>query len=147
MTIAGAYPDSPCLAVSAVIVRDGQFLIVRRAHPPVEGLFTLPGGRVEAGETLVQAIRREVREETGLTIEPQALAGYRDVITRGDGDRVERHFVVLAFAARWVAGEPRPNEEISEIRWIRPSELAALPATEGLAEIVAAAFGILESSA
>ncbi len=147
MAVSGAYPDNPRLAVSAVIVRDGKFLIVRRARPPAEGLFTLPGGRVEAGETLVQAIGREAREETGLTIEPLALAGYRDVITRGGGGGVERHFVVLAFAARWVAGEPRPNEEISEIRWIRPSELAALPATEGLAEIVAAAFGILESSA
>jgi len=141
-----AYPDNPRLAVSAVIVRDGKFLVVCRARPPAEGLFTLPGGRVKAGETLVQAVRREVREETGLTIEAHALAGYRDVITRSGGG-VESHFVVLTFAARWVAGEPRPNEEISEIRWIRPAGLAALAATEGLGEIVAAAFEILESSA
>ena len=141
-----AFPDRPCLAVSAVIVRDGEFLVVRRARPPAEGLFTLPGGVVEPGETLTQAIIREVREETALTIEPVALAGYREVMARDGAERVERHFVILAFAARWVAGEPRPNEEIAEIRWIRPSELTPLPTTEGLAEIVAAAFERLEQA-
>lgn len=139
-----AYPQRPYLAVSAAIVRDGQVLVVRRARPPAQGLFTLPGGGVEAGETLAEAVMREVREETALTIEPVVLAGYREAIARDAAGRVERHFVILAFAARWVAGEPRPNEEIAEFRWVRPSELAALPTTEGLAEIVAAAFERLE---
>ncbi|MEX1084039.1 MAG: NUDIX hydrolase [Xanthobacteraceae bacterium] len=138
------HPDRPWLAVSAAIVRDGEVLVVRRARAPAEGLFTLPGGRVEAGETLTQAIVREVREETGLTIEPVALAGYREVMAGDAENRRQRHFVILAFAARWLAGEPRPNEEISDFRWVRLAELAALPTTEGLAEIVAAAFERLE---
>src|SRR4051812_27415557 len=103
------YPDRPFLAVSAVIIRGGEFLAVRRARPPMQGLFTLPGGTVEAGESLVEAVRREVREETGLSIEPLAVAGTREVITRDDADRLQRHFVILAFAARWIAGEPRLN--------------------------------------
>jgi ADP-ribose pyrophosphatase YjhB (NUDIX family) len=130
--------------VSAVIVRDGEFLAVRRARPPMQGLFTLPGGAVEAGENLAEAVQREVLEETGLTIEPLALAGHREVITRDDAGRVERHFVILAFAARWVAGEPRLNEELAEARWMRPAALRDLSTTEGLAEIVAAAFEQLE---
>jgi ADP-ribose pyrophosphatase YjhB (NUDIX family) len=130
--------------VSAVIVRDGVFLAVRRAPPPMQGLFTLPGGGVEVGETLTQALVREVHEETGLTIEPVALAGTREVIGQDDSGRTERHFVILAFAARWVAGEPRLNEELAEARWIRPAELRELRTTEGLAEIVAAAFERLE---
>jgi 8-oxo-dGTP diphosphatase len=138
------YPDRPYLAVSAVIVRDGEFLVVRRARPPMQGLFTLPGGCVEAGESLAEAVRREVREETGLAIETGTLAGHREVITRDDAGRVQRHFVILTFAARWVAGEPRLNEELLEARWIRPAGLRELSTTEGLAEIVASAFEQLE---
>ena len=82
-------------------------LIVRRARPPAHGLYTLPGGGVELGETLEQAAVREVREETGLDIEPIALAGYRQVIARDADGRIERHFVILPFAARWIAGEDR----------------------------------------
>jgi ADP-ribose pyrophosphatase YjhB (NUDIX family) len=132
--------------VSAAILRDGQVLLVRRARAPAQGLFTLPGGSVEAGETLTEAVVREAREETGLTIEPFALASHRDVIVRDAADRVERHFVILAFAARWVAGEPVLNEEISEARWVGPAELATLPTTEGLAVVVATAFELLRKT-
>jgi ADP-ribose pyrophosphatase YjhB (NUDIX family) len=138
------YPDRPYLAVSGVIIRNGEFLIVRRARPPMQGLFTLPGGGVETGESLFDAVRREVREETGLTIEPVGLAGTREVIGRDDTGRVQRHFVILAFAARWVAGEPRLNDELADARWIRLSNLKDLTTTEGLAEIVAAAFALME---
>jgi ADP-ribose pyrophosphatase YjhB (NUDIX family) len=138
------YPDRPYLAVSAVIIRDGEFLIVRRARPPMQGLYTLPGGGLEAGESLFDAVRREVREETSLTIEPVGLAGAREVMGRDDTGRVQRHFVILAFAARWVAGEPHLNDELAEARWIRPSGLKDLTTTEGLAEIVAAAFELME---
>jgi ADP-ribose pyrophosphatase YjhB (NUDIX family) len=141
-----SYPDRPYLAVSAAIIRDGHVLVVRRARPPARGLFTLPGGAVEAGETLGEAIIREVREETDLSIAPVALAGYREVIVRDAEDRIQRHFVILAFAARWVAGEPRLNEELAEARWLRPAGLAALATTEGLADIVAAAFERLEEA-
>jgi len=135
-----AYPDRPILAVSAAIVRDGRVLIVRRARAPAQGLFTLPGGVVEAGETLTQALSREIREELGLAIEPTALAGYREVVGRDEAGVVERHFVILAFAAHWRGGEPQPSDEIAEVRWLRPAELQALPTTDGLAEIVDAAF-------
>jgi 8-oxo-dGTP diphosphatase len=135
-----AYPDRPYLAVSAAIIRDDTVLLVRRARPPAQGLFTLPGGGVEAGELLVEAVLREVREETALTIAPVGLAGYRDVVVRDAEGRVERHFLILAFAARWVAGEPVLNEELAEARWARPADITALRTTEGLADIVASAF-------
>jgi ADP-ribose pyrophosphatase YjhB (NUDIX family) len=134
-----AYPDRPYVAVSAAIIRDGKVLIVRRARPPAEGLFTLPGGAVETGERLTEAVVREVREETQLEIEPAGLAGFREVIVRDDGGRIERHFVVLCFAARYVAGQPVANEELAEIHWMDPAEIAALRTTEGLGEIVAQA--------
>jgi 8-oxo-dGTP diphosphatase len=140
------YPDRPYLAVSAAVIRDGRVLVVRRARAPARDLFTLPGGAVEAGETLSQAVMREVEEEAGLAIAPVGLAGYREVITRDPAQRVERHFVILAFAARWVAGEAHPSDEIAEARWVDPGELDALPTTEGLAEIARAALAQVEQS-
>jgi len=133
------YPTRPYLAVSAAIFRAERVLIVRRARPPAQGLYTLPGGGVELGETLVAAVIREVREETGLAIEPVALAGYREALVRDAAGRIERHFVILPFAARWLSGEVALNAELAKARWLLPSELASLTTTEGLADIVAAA--------
>ena len=140
------YPTRPYLAVSAAIFRDGKVLIVRRARPPAHGLYTLPGGGVELGETLEQAIVREVREETGLAIEPIALAGYRQVIARDADGGIERHFVILPFAARYLAGEIALNAELVEAAWLWPAELSGLNTTEGLADIVTAARAQIAAS-
>ena len=75
-----------------------------------------------------------------MAIEPVALAGYRESIVRDAAERVERHFVILCFAARWQGGEPVLNEELSEARWLDPGELGGLATTPGLAEIVATAI-------
>jgi ADP-ribose pyrophosphatase YjhB (NUDIX family) len=85
---------------------------------------------------------REIMEETALTIEPIGLAGYREAIARDADGKVERHFVILPFAARLIGGEIALNEELTEARWLVPSELAGLKTTEGLAEIVRAAYAI-----
>lgn len=137
------YPQRPYLAVSAAIFRNGKVLVVRRARKPALNLYTLPGGAVELGETLTDAVAREVREETSLKIQPIALAGHREVIVRDSQGRIERHFVILCFAARWLGGEPVLNEELDDARWLDPPELAGYRTTDGLAEIVAAAAVLL----
>jgi 8-oxo-dGTP diphosphatase len=133
------YPTRPYLAVSAAIFHAGRVLIVRRGTPPMQGIYTLPGGGVELGETLEQAVVREVREETGLAIEPVALAGYRQVIARDGTGLIERHFVILPFAARYLAGEISLNAELAEAACLWPAEISGLNTTEGLADIVTAA--------
>lgn len=141
-----AYPDRPFLAVSAAIIHDGRVLVTQRARGPGIGIWSMPGGVVEAGETLTEALIREIKEETDLTIEPVTLAGHREVVVRDRDGRALRHFVILCFASRWIAGEPKLNEELSDARWLKLEELGTLKTTEGLAEIVAAAFERIEAT-
>jgi ADP-ribose pyrophosphatase YjhB (NUDIX family) len=136
----------PELAVSAAIFRDGKVLLVRRAGAPARGLWTLPGGRVEVGERLVEAVKREVIEETGLTIDVVGLAGYREsILSDAVGDR-GRHFVILPFAARWVAGEVTLNHELDDGRWLPVEDITGLPTTDGLLEILRRAEELLGSA-
>ena len=135
-----AYPDRPFLAVSAAIIRDGRVLVARRARGPAYGIWTMPGGVVEAGETLIEALKREIEEETAMIVDPVVLAGHREVVVRDDDKRVSRHFIIMCFAARWISGEPQLNDELAEASWLKLDDLSSLQTTEGLAEIVAAAF-------
>jgi ADP-ribose pyrophosphatase YjhB (NUDIX family) len=128
-----APPQRPQLAVSAAIFRDGKVLLVRRARPPGKGLHSLPGGRVEFGETMAEALHREVTEETGLTVEIVGLAGWREVIPAQPG---HGHYLVMSFAARWIAGEPVLNNELDAFRWVAPELPGDLQLTEGLQTII-----------
>jgi 8-oxo-dGTP diphosphatase len=132
----------PQLAVSAAIFRDGKVLLVRRARSPAKGLYSLPGGRVEFGETLHEALHREVDEETALKVEIIGLAGWREVVpgTSGGG-----HYLIMSFAARWIAGEPVLNEELDDFRWLEPEALGDLRLTGGLEEVIRSAGGLLRN--
>ena len=132
----------PRLAVSAGIFRNGKILLVRRAREPAKGVYTFPGGRVEFGESLTEALTREIREETGLVIEIVGLAGYREALpprTGGHG-----HFVILPFAARWIANEVSLNDELDDARWLPPeSAVDGLPVTLGLNDTIRAAAALM----
>ena len=128
------------LAVSASIFRDGRVLIVRRAKPPAKGLYSLPGGRVEFGETVHEALHREIREETALEVEIIGLAGWREILPAPGNDG---HYLVLSFASRWIAGEPRLNDELDDFSWVAPAEISAFSTTEGLEDIIRAAENLL----
>lgn len=135
-----APPGRPQLAVSAAIFRAGKVLVVRRARSPGKGFYSLPGGRVEFGETLMTALHREVDEETALTIEIAALAGWREVLPVAGGGG---HFVIMSFAARWIAGEAILNDEHDDFKWLPPDAVGDLTTTTGLAEILASARRLL----
>ena len=129
-------PSHPQLAVSAAIFRDDKILLVRRARSPARGLYSLPGGRVEFGEALHTALHREVDEETALKIEIVGLAGWREVLpeTVGSG-----HYLIMSFAARWVAREPVLNDELDDFKWLPPDALGDLKLTGGLREVIQSA--------
>ena len=132
----------PRLAVSAGIFRDGKILLVRRAREPAKGVYTFPGGRVEFGESLTEALTREIREETGLVIEIVGLIGTREALpprTGGYG-----HFVILPFAARWIANDVALNDELDDAKWLPPAAaVAGLPVTQGLDETIRGACAIM----
>ncbi|QOZ75591.1 NUDIX hydrolase [Bradyrhizobium sp. CCBAU 53351] len=136
-------PTHPQLAVSAAIFRDGKVLLTRRARSPAKGFYSLPGGRVEFGESLHQALKREVDEETGLDIAVAGLAGWREVLPAAPG---AGHYLIMSFAARWVAREPSLNDELDDYRWISPSALASLTdlkLTGGLEEVIQSAARLI----
>ena len=132
----------PQLAVSAVIFRDGKVLLVRRSRSPGKGFYSLPGGRVEHGESLHQALAREVDEETGLRIDIVGLAGWREVLP---GAAASGHYVIMSFAARWAALEPVLNDEHDDYKWLEPGHFGDLKLTGGLLEVVEAARRLVEA--
>ena len=133
-------PSHPQLAVSAAIFRDGKILLVRRARFPAKGVYSLPGGRVEFGESLHAALHREVSEETALKIEIADLAAWREVLPTAKGGG---HYVILSFAARWSAGEVVLNEELDDHKWLAPDALGELKITDGLFEVIQSARRVL----
>jgi len=134
------YPARPFLAASVAVFRDGEVLVASRGKTPWEGVFSLPGGQVEVGETLEQAALRELAEEVGVTATLTGLIAPFEVIEREADGRVKHHVVIAVFAARWLSGEPRTGPEAKEIRWITEPEIESLPSTPGLAGILERAF-------
>ena len=137
-----APPPHPQLAVSAAIFRDDKILLVRRARSPAKGFYSLPGGRVEFGETLHAALHREVDEETALKIEIVGLAGWREVVPGATGGG---HYLIMSFAARWASGEPVLNDELDDFKWLTPDALGDLKVTGGLAEVIQQAQRLLRT--
>jgi 8-oxo-dGTP diphosphatase len=135
------HPQHPQLAVSAAIFRDDEVLLVRRARSPGNGFYSLPGGRVEFGESLHAALHREVDEETRLKIEIVGFAGWREVLPTASGGG---HYLILSFAARWLAGQPVLNDEHDDFKWRSPDGLGDLKLTGGLNEAIAAAQRLIQ---
>jgi 8-oxo-dGTP diphosphatase len=128
----------PILAVSLAVFREGRVLIARRARAPLEGLYSLPGGHVEVGETLKEAALRELFEEVGVKAEIIAFNDHVESIAR-KGDAIGAHYVIASFVARWLSGEAQTSAEADDVRWIDPDRPFDVPTTPGLDRIIARA--------
>jgi 8-oxo-dGTP diphosphatase len=115
-------PAAPVVGVGGVVVRDGRVLLVRRGKEPLYGRWTVPGGTVELGETLEEAVIREMEEETGLRVEPVEVLTVFDRIDR-DGERVRHHHVIVDYFCRWRSGEAGAASDALEVAWASAEEL------------------------
>lgn len=135
------YPDRPRVAVGAVVLRDGAVLLVKRAFPPSEGVWAIPGGGVLLGETLREAAEREIREETGVEIRALEPVAAFDVIEKDDAGRIRFHYVIVDLSAEWVAGEPCAASDAADARWVTAEEMDTLPLSRRTRRLLAERFG------
>jgi 8-oxo-dGTP diphosphatase len=128
-------PTAPVVGVGGVVVRDGRVLLIRRGKPPLLGRWAVPGGTVELGESLEQALVREMREETALDVEPSELLTVFDRVER-DAEGVLYHFVIVDYLCRWLSGEARAGSDALEVVWAGAEELDALDLPTKAREVV-----------
>jgi 8-oxo-dGTP diphosphatase len=112
--------------VGAVIVHENRVLLIRRGTPPLLGEWSLPGGVLECGETLREAVIREAREETGLVIETRDMLGVYERVIRAEDGRVRYHFVLIDFLCHPSDGELKAGSDAADVRWFTREELPAL---------------------
>jgi 8-oxo-dGTP diphosphatase len=117
MTLNGAYPNCPQVAVGAIVFKEDKVLLVLRGKPPAENLWSIPGGSVELGETLQEATEREIMEEAGITIRAREPVYTFDVLERDNKGNVRFHYVIVDLAADYISGELRPGDDAVDFRW------------------------------
>ena len=116
----------PTPTCCACLIHEGRIFLIQRAHEPNRGFWSFPGGRVELGETILDAVTREVREETGIEIEPVEVFQVYDWIVRDEAGRVRFHYVVNYVRARYLSGEPRARDDALQVRWTKAKEIPSL---------------------
>jgi 8-oxo-dGTP diphosphatase len=138
------FPEHPFVGVGAIIIDDRvdnpRVVLVKRAHPPIQGHWSIPGGVLEVGEFVREAAVREAREETGLIVEPGELLGVYDRVLRDPEKRVQYHYVLIDFLCRRVGGELRADSDAAEVRWFTREELPALNLAEETQEVIRKGF-------
>ena len=132
-------PAAPVVGGGGVVVRDERVLLIRRGKPPLLDRWVIPGGTVELGETLQEALVREMEEETSLRVEPLELLTVFDRVERDD-EGVRYHFVIVDYLCRWLSGEARAGSDAREIAWVAPAELASYDPPPKVREVVEAAL-------
>lgn len=138
------FPELPLVGVGAVIIENSLVLLVKRARPPLQAQWSIPGGVLEVGELVRDAAIREAREETGLIVEPADLLGVYDRVLRNPEQRVQYHYVLIDFLCRRVGGELQAASDAAEVRWFTREELPALNLAEDTLDVIRKGFIALE---
>jgi ADP-ribose pyrophosphatase len=132
------YPDRPVVGVGAVVIRDGKVLLIKRGVSPSRGLWAVPGGSLELGETLQQGAEREILEETGITIRAREPIYAFDFFERDRDERIRFHFVIVDLAADYIRGDVQGADDALEAHWLAPGDLDHLPVSKNTLKLLRA---------
>jgi 8-oxo-dGTP diphosphatase len=141
-----SYPSRPVTAVGAVVIRGESVLLVRRGRAPLVGLWSLPGGGLELGESVRDGVAREVREETGLDVRVGELVAVFERVTRDRTGEVEYHYVVLDHVCESIGGAVVAGDDADEAVWVLKDELSQRELTAGLLPVIEKAFALRSKS-
>src|SRR5436305_10380238 len=130
------YPKHPLVGVGAILLRRDRILMAERGKEPLKGWWSLPGGALETGESLAEAVRREVLEETGLEIRPLGVLEIFERIMRDTGGRAEYHYVLIDYVCRVTGGTLRAGDDAARVEWVRRADLSQLQITEGTLAVI-----------
>jgi ADP-ribose pyrophosphatase YjhB (NUDIX family) len=134
------YPKRPLVGVGALIFRRDRILMAQRGKDPLKGWWSLPGGALELGESLQDAVCREVLEETGLVVEPVKFFEVFERIMRDETGAPEYHYVLIDYVCRVTGGKLFPGDDVAAVEWVRRRDLPALQITEGTLAVIEKAF-------
>ena len=130
------YPKHPLVGVGAIVMRGDSVLLVKRNKEPSKGMWSIPGGLVEIGETVKDALRREVKEECGVEIEPTELFEVVDAVNRDDKGVARFHYVIVDFLSEWRGGDLSAGSDVADARWTPLNDLQKLNVTDSARTVI-----------
>jgi 8-oxo-dGTP diphosphatase len=142
VTVRREYPERPLVGVGGVVIRDERTLLIRRGSAPLEGEWSIPGGMLELGETILEGVRRELLEETAIEVRVLDLIEVFERVTRDEAGKLKYHFVILDYLCEAMGGEAQAGSDVTDVAWARESELRKYSLTPTATRVIQKAFEI-----
>jgi 8-oxo-dGTP diphosphatase len=142
VTVRREYPERPLVGVGGVVIYGERVLLIRRGSAPLEGEWSIPGGMLELGETILEGVQRELREETEIEVRVLDLIEVFERVTRDEAGKLKYHFVILDYLCEAVRGEAHAGSDVTDVAWARESELSEYSLTPTATRVIQKAFEI-----
>ena len=140
------YPERPIAGVGVVVSRNEEVLLVKRKKDPYKGQWSIPGGKQRLGETVTQAVRRELMEETGVEVNELTLIDVIDIIVPDEEGKILYHYIVADYRAHWLSGECSPGDDAQDVQWFNLNKLGSISLLDKTRKIILKAAGKPDSS-
>ena len=142
MTVRREYPERPIVGVGGVVIHNERALLIRRGSAPLEGEWSIPGGMLEVGETILDGVKRELLEETAIEVKVLDLIEVFERVTRDEAGKLKYHFVILDYLCEAVRGEAQAGSDVTDVAWARETELSEYSLTPTATRVIKKAFEI-----